>query len=187
MKLTVRKADGPGWLMIAETVENGLYKVVTERCGEEPPYDVILQFLHRLPRLLDKVWGVSAEEIAPDRPVSAKRAARAANREMERSRNRHLPGKSFRIKGEELEKAAERKRNEIEVRVWVKPGKKRTMLTDETHKGMRIMEVQGSISDGRTHAEIRAALKRLYGVYERDIELIEGYASQFKRYRVTLR
>lgn len=49
------------------------------------------------------------------------------------------------------------------------------------------MEVQGSISDGRTHAEIRAALKRLYGVYERDIELIEGYASQFKRYRVTLR
>ncbi|WP_255433449.1 hypothetical protein [Brevibacillus sp. LEMMJ03] len=23
MKLTVRKADGPGWLMIAETVENG--------------------------------------------------------------------------------------------------------------------------------------------------------------------
>jgi hypothetical protein len=43
MKLTVRKADGPGWLMIAETVENGLYKVVTERCGEEPPYDVILQ------------------------------------------------------------------------------------------------------------------------------------------------
>lgn len=71
--------------------------------------------------------------------------------------------------------------------MWVKPGKKRTMLTDETHKGMRIMEVQGAISDGRTHAEIRAALKRLYGVYERDIELIEGYASQFKRYCVTLR
>lgn len=142
--MTVRKADGPGWLMIAEMVENGLYKVVTERCGEDPPYATILQFLHRLPRLLDRICGVEALEIQPSRVVSAKRAARAASREMEAARRKQSPGKSFQIISQELEKAAEWKREVTELTLWVKPGKKRTAITGETLKGMLVVEVTGS-------------------------------------------
>ncbi|KKX54084.1 DUF167 domain-containing protein [Brevibacillus borstelensis] len=187
MKLTVRKADGPGWLMIAEMVENGLYKVVTERCGEDPPYATILQFLHRLPRLLDRICGVEALEIQPSRVVSAKRAARAASREMEAARRKQLPGKSFQIISQELEKAAEWKREVTELTLWVKPGKKRTAITGETLKGMLVVEVTGSPRDSQTHDELRALLKKRFHAYDNDIELVEGYASQRKLYRITHR
>ncbi len=187
VKLTVRKAEGPGWLMIAEVVHEDKYKVYTERCGKEPQYDVILAFLHRLPRLWDKVAGVEAEETAEPKAISAKRAARLASREMEQARLHYSPSKSVRIKGEEMEKAHQIRRETIEVCLWVKPGKKRARLLEETTKGMQVMEVTCGLSESRAHAEIQYALKRRYGVYDRDIELIEGYASQRKRYRVTLR
>ncbi|MEJ8544413.1 DUF167 family protein [Brevibacillus borstelensis] len=187
MKLTVRKAEGPGWLMIAEMVENGLYKVVTERCGEEPPYDTIMWFLHRLPGMLDQICGVEAIEITPSRAVSAKRAARAASREIEASRRKQSPGKSFQIISEEWEKAGAWKREVTELILWVKPGKKRTAVTGETVKGMLVVEATGAPGDSKTHADLRSLLKKRYRVYDQDIELVEGYTSQRKVYRITHR
>ena len=36
MVITVMKAPGPGWLILAELVEGGRYKAVVERHGAEP-------------------------------------------------------------------------------------------------------------------------------------------------------
>ena len=61
MVITVMKAPGPGWLILAELVEDGRYKAVVERYGAEPPPEEVMQFVHRLPRLLDRVVGAGAE------------------------------------------------------------------------------------------------------------------------------
>jgi uncharacterized protein YggU (UPF0235/DUF167 family) len=187
MKLTVLKADGPGWKMIAETVEDGKYKVVTERVAKEPQYEVILKFLHRLPRLLEQVNGVEAEETRIERKVSAKRAARIAGKEMARAKRGYSPSKSVQIKGQELEAAQRIIRETKEITVWVKPGKQRTMFRDETYKGMMVLEIAAALSDKEANQEVIAALMKRFRVFERDIELLEGYASQCKRYKITLR
>lgn len=187
MKLTVLKADGPGWKMIAEVVEEGKYKVVTERVGKEPQYDVILKFLHRLPRYWARVDGVEAEEVSKEKMLSAKRAARLASREMARAKEQYTPSKSVQIKGEEFEKAHAIVRETKEIVIWVKPGKKRTMFRDESYKGMEVLEVTTSLSDKQTNQEVINALKKRFSLFDSDIELLEGYASQCKRFKLTLR
>ena len=187
MKLTVRKAEGPGWLLIAEMVEEGKYKMVQERCAKEPQYELIIQFVHRIPRLLDQVSGVEAEEVCKPSVLSAKRAARLASREMERSRNRQAPGKSVIIKAAEWEDACRIIREVIDVTVWIKPGKKRTMLRDTSSNDKLVIDVAAGLLGKRVNEEVINVLRKHYGVYEGDIELVEGYSGQQKRFRITMR
>ncbi|WP_134684450.1 DUF167 family protein [Brevibacillus migulae] len=187
MKLTVRKAEGPGWLLIAEIVEEGKYKMVQERCAKEPQYELIMQFIHRLPRLLDQVAGVEAEEAYKPAVLSAKRAARLASREMERSRIRQAPGKSVILKAAEWEDASRIIREVIEVTVWIKPGKKRTMLRDISSNETLVIDVAAGHLGKQANEAVMNVLKKHYGVYERDIELLDGYNGQQKRFRITKR
>ncbi|NGQ93862.1 hypothetical protein G3578_01585 [Brevibacillus sp. SYP-B805] len=55
------------------------------------------------------------------------------------------------------------------------------------YKGGLVLEVASTAKHGQTNQEMINALKKRYRVYDSDIELIEGYASQCKRFRVTLR
>ncbi|MFM1650691.1 DUF167 domain-containing protein [Brevibacillus sp. B_LB10_24] len=189
MILTVRKNDGPGWLMIVEVIEENKYKIVRDICAKEPQYEVILRFLHSLSARLEQIEGTDVEPDAAPKKRNAKRAAREAKREMDRTGagGQRMPGKAFRLKAAELEKAASVVRETLDVTIWVKPGKPRTMFQGERYKGMEVLEVCTPLSDKRANEEVINALKKRYGVYESDIELVEGYASQKKRYTIALR
>ncbi|WP_346773946.1 DUF167 family protein [Brevibacillus sp. SYP-B805] len=69
----------------------------------------------------------------------------------------------------------------------MKSGKQHTRFREEMYKGGLVLEVASTAKHGQTNQEMINALKKRYRVYDSDIELIEGYASQCKRFRVTLR
>ncbi|WP_019120525.1 DUF167 family protein [Brevibacillus massiliensis] len=187
MILTVRKNDGPGWLMIAEVIEDNRYKIVRDICAKEPQYEVILRFLHSLPARLKQIEGTEVEWNDAPKKRNAKRAAQEAKREMDRAGGQRMSGKAFQMKAAELEKAAAVVRETLDVTIWVKPGKPRTVFHGERYKGMDVLEVCTPLSDKRANEEVINAFKKRYGVYESDIELTEGYASQKKRFTITLR
>jgi hypothetical protein len=59
--ITVVKAAGPGRLIIAETVDEGRYRLVRELVGEEPVTDEVLRFIDRLPWRLATIEGAEVE------------------------------------------------------------------------------------------------------------------------------
>jgi DUF2992 family protein len=189
MVITVMKAPGPGWLILAELVEDGRYKAVVERYGAEPLPEEVMHFVHRLPRLLDNVAGVEAEERRTSRRISPKRAARAAAEELRCQRDLAAPTKSMVLKNQELELAdvLHQAPEQAEVSVWVRPGRDRSGWAGAMHAGLPVVDVCGSIGDRRTNQEAAIALARHYGAAPRDVELLEGFATQRKTFRVTLR
>ena len=146
-------------------------------------------FVHRLPRLLDNVAGTEAEEQRSTRRISPKRAARAAASELRTQRDLSAPTKSMLLKNQELELAdvLHQPREQIEVRVWLRPGRSRSGWSGRAHAGMPVIDVRGAISDHRTLQEAAAALAGHHGVAPRDVELLEGSTTQCKTFRVTLR
>src|SRR5689334_15488769 len=90
--ITVVKADGPGWLIIAETVDEGRYKMVRELCGEEPVTEEVMRFIDRLPRRMANIEGAEVELKRPvdQHRTSPKRAAREAARTVAEA---HDPGR----------------------------------------------------------------------------------------------
>lgn len=187
MILTLMKPDGPGWLMILEAVIDGKYKILEERLPKEPQYDLIMVVIERLTRRLDQIEGVEIGVAKEPKPRSFKRAAREASKEMARRKESGGIPKCMLIKSEEYEKAKTMVRQTLELLLWVKPGKKQIRLMDERFKGMNIVEVPSSIQDKRTNEYIRQELKRQYQLFDSDIELVEGFSSQIKRFRLTLR
>ena len=94
------KADGPGWLIIAETLDEGRYRVVRQLWGEEPVTEEIMRFIDTLPRRLAVIEGAEVEVKRPvedQRRVSPKRAARQAAREVAEARD---PGRGREPVGE---------------------------------------------------------------------------------------
>jgi uncharacterized protein YggU (UPF0235/DUF167 family) len=175
--------------MLAELVEDGRYKAVIERCGSEPLPEEVLQFVHRLPRLFDRVVGAEAEERREERRLSPKRAARAAAEEVRRQRDLAAPTRSMVLKNQELELSdiIRQAPRQIDVRVWVRPGRDLTAWAGETHDGLPVVDVRGAAGDRRAAQQTAAALARHYGAAPRDVELLEGFASQRKTFRITLR
>ncbi|HEX2914087.1 MAG TPA: DUF167 family protein [Chloroflexia bacterium] len=191
--ITVVKADGPGWLIIAETVDEGRYRMIRELYGEEPVTDEILAFLNRLPGRLAAVEGAEVElkdNLDNQRRISPKRAARQAAREVAEARDpgKFQPTKAMRFKSAEIEatKAFEPQNREVELKVWVRYGKKRCAVLEEKHDGLTVVEITGSPSDVESNRMVAVTLARHFKVPESRVELLHGYANPRKSYRVTL-
>jgi hypothetical protein len=191
--LTVVKADGPGWLVIAEMVDNGRYRMVRELFGEEPVTEELLRFIDRLPSRWLKTEGAEVELKRPlaGQRVSPKRAARQAAREVAEARDpgRLQPTKAMQIKNAEFDmaKACGQTVRELLVTVWVRYGKKRAAVLEELHQGYRIVEVPGHIADADSNRQVAVTLARHYGADPAQVELVHGYANPQKSFRLILR
>lgn len=187
MIMTVLKADGPGWLVIVEVVLDGKYKTVQERVPKEPQFDIMMRLLQRILMRMDQVEGAEIQEDQQESNLSFKRATRVAKREMDRRKMKRGIPMSKQIKKEEWEKACTTIRETKEVVIWVKPGKKKLAFQEASYKGMEVVEVPTSLQDVRTNDYVKQALKKRFHLFDGDIELLEGYTQQKKRYKLYLR
>ena len=191
--ITVVKADGPGWLVIAETVDQGRYRMVRELFGEEPFTAEILRFIDRLPGRWAALEGAEVTLKRPQnqRRLSPKRAARQAAREVAEARDpgRFQPTKAMQIKSAEfdLEKAAGQAMRELEVSVWVRFGKKKAAVLDELHHGHQVVEIPGYASESESNQQVIAALARYYGTGLSQVGLLHGFVGPQKSFRIRMR
>jgi uncharacterized protein YggU (UPF0235/DUF167 family) len=190
--ITVVKADGPGWLIIAETVDEGRYRMVRELCGEEPVTEEILRFIDRLPERLAKIEGAEVELKRPAEErtrVSPKRAARYAAREVADARDpgRFQPTKAMQFKSAELEmsKACEQNFREFELSVWVRYGKKHNQVQQESG-GQVTVEITDFASDSQSNRTVIVTLARHYATSPERIELLHGYSNPRKTFRIRI-
>lgn len=191
--ITVVKADGLGWLIIAETIDEGRYRMVRELCGEEPVTEEILRFIDRLPRRLAKIEGAEVElkRRADNRQVSPKRAARQAAREVAEARDpgRFRPTKAMQFKSDELEmsKAIEQHFRELEVTVWVRYGKKKASFITGPEANQAVAELTTLAADPASNRAVITLLARHYRTSPEKVELLHGYASPKKTFKVITR
>lgn len=191
--ITVVKADGPGWLVIAETVDQCRYRVVRELFGEEPFTEEILRFIDRLPKRWVAIEGAEVNLKRPliQRRLSPKRAARQAAREVAGARDpgRFQPTKAMKIKSAEfdLAKAAGQAMREQEVTVWVRFGKKKATVLDELHHGHQVVEIPGLASESESNQQVIVTLARYYGTNPYQIELLHGFVGPQKSFRIRMR
>ena len=191
--ITVVKADGPGWLIIAETYEDGRYRMVRELFGDEPVTDEVLKFIDWLPRRLAGIEGAEVDlknPLGEQRRVSPKRAARHAAREVAEARDpgRFQPTKSMRLAQAEfdLAHAVQQNLRELEVTVWVRYGKKHSTVLEETHDGYRVVEIAGQASDPDANRKVSLVLAPYYATNPERIELLHGYANPKKTFRLMI-
>ncbi len=187
--ITVVKADGPGWLMIAETIENGRYRTVRELCGEEPVTEEIMHFINCLPRRLAAIEGAEVELKKPlPQHVSPRRAARQAAREVAQARDpgRFQPTKSMQFKSAEFDaqNAVEQNYRELFMTVWVRYGKKHNVVLTEQHGGETIVEVTGLAADPDSNRRVAVTLARHYQTTPERVELLHGYSNPKKSFKV---
>jgi uncharacterized protein YggU (UPF0235/DUF167 family) len=191
--ITVVKADGPGWLVIAETLDQGRYRVVRELFGEEPFTAEILRFIDRLPERWAAIEGaeVTLKRTSDQRHLSPKRAARQAAREVAEARDpgRFQPTKAMQIKSAEfdLAKAAGQARRELDLTVWVRFGKKKATVLDELHHGHQVVEIPGYASESESNQQVIVTLARYFGTDPSQVGLLHGFVGPQKSFRIRMR
>lgn len=71
------------------------------------------------------------------------------------------------------------------VTVLVKPGSRKGPLVTELPDGGLVVHVREPAVEGRATGAAGEALARHFGVSKRDVTLVAGATSRFKRFRVT--
>ena len=77
----------------------------------------------------------------------------------------------------------------IEIRVWVKPGSRKGPLVQEADRNTDrnvdlVVYLRQQAVDGRANDELVGLLGDHFGVAARDVRIVSGFASRFKRVAV---
>ena len=77
----------------------------------------------------------------------------------------------------------------IEIRVWVKPGSRKGPLVQDADRNAGrnvdlVVYLQQQAVDGRANDELIGLLSDHFGVATREVRIVSGFASRFKRVTV---
>lgn len=77
----------------------------------------------------------------------------------------------------------------IEIRVWVKPGSRKGPLVEDADRNAGrnvdlVVYLRQQAVDGRANDELVGLLGDHFGVATRDVHIVSGFASRFKRVAV---